>query len=332
MALVRSKAAYMGQVTQSGNTAQRLTEEGYSADNCDLLGAELANLMTRYLNYTTAAKEYLNSLGDADDAEIDRELTQQAEVQERYSKIVFRAEKKLKGYTTLPMPNTPALMNPAPETPPEMSTPIAAASNRQAESTLNDSTLQQAGSSGVRIPLLKQKSFDGSVDDWLGWWNTFKAGVHEQPWDPVIKFAHLQTLLTGQAKLFIEGLPHTPINYSKATNRLLDEYQQDSIAVERHIAELIQLPAVKANDIAALKTFRLQVMKHTDAIQALDLTTDNLMALGPILLNKMPEYYLREWHKDPDNNTTDYNQVITFIERQVRIAERFARHKKEFAG
>jgi hypothetical protein len=56
------------------------------------------------------------------------------------------------------------------------------------------------------------------------------------------------------------------------------------------------------------------------------------MSLGPTLLSKLPEYYIRKWHEDPDNVMTDYDKVVRFIDKQVKSAERLARYKDEFTA
>ena len=65
-------------------------------------------------------------------------------------------------------------------------------------------------------------TFDGKKESWLRFFQTFKAVVHKQPYDPMVKFAILEKHLTGPAKDCIRGFPFTENSYPFALKALQD--------------------------------------------------------------------------------------------------------------
>ena len=67
-------------------------------------------------------------------------------------------------------------------------------------------------------------TFDGKKESWLRFFQTFKAVVDKQPYDPIVKFAILEKHLTGPAKDCIRGFPFTENSYPLALKALQDRF------------------------------------------------------------------------------------------------------------
>jgi hypothetical protein len=62
----------------------------------------------------------------------------------------------------------------------------------------------------------------GKKESWLRFFQTFKAVVDKQPYEPIVKFAILEKHLTGPAKDCIRGFPFTENSYPLALKALQD--------------------------------------------------------------------------------------------------------------
>jgi hypothetical protein len=67
-------------------------------------------------------------------------------------------------------------------------------------------------------------TFDGKKESWLRFFQTFKAVVDKQPYDPIVKFEILEKHLTGPAKDCIRGFPFTENSYPLALKALQDRF------------------------------------------------------------------------------------------------------------
>lgn len=84
------------------------------------------------------------------------------------------------------------------------------ASPRVTPSTTPTSKGEGPISSKARLPELTIQSFDGTLTNWISFWDSYKAGIHSNPdLSEVAKFTYLQTLLEKSAKDAISGLSLT---------------------------------------------------------------------------------------------------------------------------
>ena len=67
----------------------------------------------------------------------------------------------------------------------------------------------------VNLPKVQLPVFDGNLQQWQEFWDTYKATIHEQQTMPAVsKFSYLKSVLKGSALSAIAGIPLTSENYS----------------------------------------------------------------------------------------------------------------------
>ena len=107
----------------------------------------------------------------------------------------------------------------------------------------------------VKLPKLTLKSFDGDITAWTPFWDSFKAGVHDNPsLSDVDKFNYLRGLLQRTALDSISGLSLTSLNYREAVSILEKRFGNKPQIVSKHMDLLINLDAV--NSSQSLKGLR----------------------------------------------------------------------------
>ena len=81
-------------------------------------------------------------------------------------------------------------------------------------STSRSSTPSAESTPKVKLPELTLRPFDNNYINWLIFWDTYKASVHDNA--DVIKLTYLTSLLRGSAKEAVAGLSLTSANYKEA--------------------------------------------------------------------------------------------------------------------
>ncbi|XP_064486058.1 uncharacterized protein LOC135398603 [Ornithodoros turicata] len=99
-------------------------------------------------------------------------------------------------------------------------------------STIGTTTGQRGGGSttstrrtGVKLPKLKLTTFGGNLCEWHGFWEQFKATVHDNgDLQKIEKFQYLRSLPSGQAAAAIAGLPVSEASYDNSTEILTERF------------------------------------------------------------------------------------------------------------
>ena len=326
-----SRASYQGKVTVSTNKMVDLITTARSEEHKTSIISTARALKLRYDAYAIAHEKYLNEIGDDFVGEA---IAQQGEVEDAYLTAQATAESLLAEYGlsinadgVVQQISTPIQVPPAQQQRQEVVPAQVQPANQQVagaaanQPDANAAAIQQRHEPvrpRIKLPEIKLAKFEGDQDEWLGWWNTFRTSIHEQDMEPTAKFAYLQTLLAGSAKLYISCLPPTAANYDIVIERLRTDFDRTDGAAQHHIAELMKLASVtKTTDLAGLKQLYLRLVNHTDALRALNYSNRDLCTLGAVILNKLPNFYQRKWYEDPTNDATNFDQVVRFITTEI---------------
>ena len=74
------------------------------------------------------------------------------------------------------------------------------------------------------VPKLKPTIFNGNPNYWLHWYGVFVSSIHNSNMSPTEKMIHLQSLVTGPAKLMIAGYGANGDTYELALQRLRENF------------------------------------------------------------------------------------------------------------
>ena len=70
------------------------------------------------------------------------------------------------------------------------------------------------------MPKLVITKFDGTPQDWMGFWGQSETQIDKSSVPEVTKFSYLKELLVLKVGNLIDGLPFTPEGYQKAKDLL----------------------------------------------------------------------------------------------------------------
>ena len=175
----------------------------------------------------------------------------------------------------------------------------------------------QAGADQVRLPKLNLPTFDGRVDQWLFFWESFDACVHSSSLPEVQKLSYLKALLKGEAARSVAGLTLAATSYEPAVEILKKRYGRPEKQIFHHIQGLLTL---EGNDLSALQD---NLMAHIRSLESLEVDRDRYgVVLTPLVLSKLPEEVRMEWSRDAEGHEGDLTHLLTFLNDEISRRER----------
>ncbi|KAG1661279.1 hypothetical protein GQR58_021515 [Nymphon striatum] len=177
--------------------------------------------------------------------------------------------------------------------------------------------------SKIRLPKLDIPRFDGNIMEFTNFWQQFEACVEDQDYPVISKFNYLISLLRGEAKRVLEGLPVTEENYQEAKNIIKKRYGRKELIIFSHVQSLLGLEVPTCNRVKQLSQFRDMLVAHVRALSAHDIKSENFrVILTPIILSRIPEEMRLEWSRDCEGKEADLDHLMTFLEKEINRRER----------
>ncbi|XP_064649968.1 uncharacterized protein LOC135501660 [Lineus longissimus] len=184
----------------------------------------------------------------------------------------------------------------------------------------------------VRLPKLELPTFSGVITEWQSFWDQFTALVDENESIPEIsKFSYLSSLLEGEAKCVIKGLPVTEENYHIASKLLTDRYGRRERIIFTHVQALLNasMPGhgqggkMVGNRVSALWRLQDELLLHIRSLQALGIEGSEYgFLLTPLILSRLPNDIRMEWARESDGREADLEFLLDFMKREINRRER----------
>ncbi|XP_055542768.1 uncharacterized protein LOC129728356 [Wyeomyia smithii] len=187
----------------------------------------------------------------------------------------------------------------------------------------NDS-VSQSTTDHVRLPQIKLQTFNGDIDDWLGFRDLFTSLIHWKPDLPEVeKFHYLKGCLQGEPKSLIEPIKITSANYKVAWEMLLRRYNNSKQLKKRQIQTLFKLPTLSKESVvdlhALLETFQRVVQTLDQIVQPGDYKD---LLLVNLLASRLDPFTRRGWEEHSAASETDSLKEMTdFLQRRIEILE-----------
>lgn len=200
---------------------------------------------------------------------------------------------------------------------------------RQAPTSLNQSVHvgETAGTSTfehVRLPQIKLQSFNGEIEEWLGFRDLFTSLIHWKTDLPEVeKFHYLKGCLQGEPRTLIDSLPLTAANYQVAWAMLLKRYNNSKQLKKRQVQTLLKLPSLakeSAVDLhSLLEGFEKTVQILDQIVQPVDYKD---LLLVNLLTSRLDPSTRRSWEEYSSTKEQDTLKELTeFLHRRVQVLE-----------
>eukprot|EP00794_Sanderia_malayensis_P003854 gene3854-biopygen3283 len=179
---------------------------------------------------------------------------------------------------------------------------------------------------GIRLPKMELKPFDGDVMKWHEFWVCFEHGVHANPSLPDHqKLQYLKNCLRGPAFVTISDIQRSGDQYEAAIRLLKDRYGHRSTLRKAHLDGIERLPAISNSyELYRLKRFHEEVECHVKALTAIGVSQmEYSMTMVPKVLGKLPfEIRMRLTENQDEDDDLTMMQLIEGLRRCVRVMEK----------
>lgn len=176
----------------------------------------------------------------------------------------------------------------------------------------------------VKLPVLDIPKFTGDVQKFMPFWQQFEDCIDKQEeFGQIVKFNYLISLLKGDARNVLEGLPVTSENYEEAKKIIKSRYGRKELIIFKHVQSLINIHVPDTANISALVQFRDQLVAHVRSLAALEVDSKNFgMILAPIIVSRLPEEVRFSWAKQSGGKEADLDFLMQFLDADIQGRER----------
>ena len=172
-----------------------------------------------------------------------------------------------------------------------------------------------------RLPKLTHPTFNGAVQTWQTFWDSFESTVHQDNNLIDVQRFFLKSQLEGEAARTIDGFALTHTNYAWAVDLLRERYGQKHKIIHATMQALLQLP-IPSSNLHSLRKFYDDMETKIRALESLGKLQENYGdMLVPIVLEKLPcdiREHLTRQHGDGDWLLSDLRYVIF---KEIKIKE-----------
>lgn len=130
-------------------------------------------------------------------------------------------------------------------------------------------------SSRVKLLIINFPTFDGKVEEWKRFSDSFKTLIHDSDLPNVQKHQYLVSALSGNAAKTLEAIEISEDNYNVVWQLLKDRFDNNKIIRRRHIQCLFKMPQVERESSAAIQNLIDHTQKHLRILKSMKLPTDS---------------------------------------------------------
>uniref|UniRef100_A0A915NSC8 Uncharacterized protein n=1 Tax=Meloidogyne floridensis TaxID=298350 RepID=A0A915NSC8_9BILA len=190
------------------------------------------------------------------------------------------------------------------------------------ESTNESQTSNRTERKRLQRPAIQLRRFDGSIENWCSFWETFRVLIHEDnALSHVEKFNILESILDNEAKDLLGGLQMTNDGYNTAIDLLLAKFGSEKKLIRSLNHELLNLP--NSESFEEDEKLYLRIEKLCRQLKSLNQNIDDapyFMTLeGKMSTKVLGKYFNIKDAEDNDNwNTAKFRNALERAINQIR--------------
>lgn len=176
----------------------------------------------------------------------------------------------------------------------------------------------------IKLPSVPAPKFDGTVQDWPSFIDTFNAIFHNNSGIACVqKFHYLKSCIVGPAAEIIKTFPTTEQNYMRTYEALVARYENNGLIIQSHIRSLFDSPKVQNASATELRKLHHHVVSHVRALEALCQPVSHWDAwLVTLICSRLDNVTVGEWQlKQTSRDLPKYSCIETFLFNRVAAYE-----------
>lgn len=178
---------------------------------------------------------------------------------------------------------------------------------------------------GTFLPKQQVPKFNGELNEWVKFRDTFIALIHNNPkLTDIQKFTFLEDALSGSAASAIKSIGISNENYTTAWEKLRTRFEDESELKYHHFRGIFDAPPVTKNSREELQALIDNIENHLAALKTLKEPTQHWdsIIIFVLLHFKLNDYLKREWEKEitpSSSSAISLKQLIDFLQAQCKI-------------
>lgn len=174
-----------------------------------------------------------------------------------------------------------------------------------------------------RLPKLEIFHFDGKLENWPTFRDTFTSLVHSNT-DivDIEKFYYLLSAVSGPALTIVKSMPITATNYSIVWNSLVTRFENKRALATTYLDKVFSFKPLQYESVDGLNAFLQACQDSVKALKSLDIPDLSSFVLFYVALRNLDSTTRRAFeNKSVPGDLPTFEGLIAFVENQVRILE-----------
>ncbi|CAI6357172.1 unnamed protein product [Macrosiphum euphorbiae] len=177
--------------------------------------------------------------------------------------------------------------------------------------------------SNVQLPKILLKQFNGDLQQWCSYRDTFTSLVHNNDeLSDIERFHYLLSSLSSQALPVVRSIPFTEVNYIVAWEALHTRFDNKRLLVNYHLDAMFAFCPLASESVSGLKRFLDTFQQNISAIKALgvdDLASFLLFYIASRCLDAQSKrLFEAEQHT---NETPTIDILLKFVHNRCKILQ-----------
>ncbi|XP_055623669.1 uncharacterized protein LOC129767075 [Toxorhynchites rutilus septentrionalis] len=176
----------------------------------------------------------------------------------------------------------------------------------------------------IKLPTITLPNFDGDLNSWLTFHDSFSSLIHSSADIPCIqKFQYLPSALRGDALKLIGSLTITSDNYAIAWEALNKRYANKYLLKKKHLQALTSSTKLTAKTVSNLRSLLEDFERNVKILTQLGEPTEQWSSiLVQLLSSQLDDGTLKDWeeHVSGENEPT-YENLVKFLTMKVRTLD-----------
>ena len=182
----------------------------------------------------------------------------------------------------------------------------------------SSSGARSCASAEMKLPKLNLPLFDGQIEKWSLFWESFEVCVMKADLPEINKLAYLRSLLRGEAARCIDGLSLSAANFRAACDILQKRYGKPGRLIYLHVQGLLNL----TGDMP-LRELQEALLVHIRSLETLKVGGEKYgVVLTPMIVAKLPETVRLEWARTSEGKEGDLDNLLDFLATEIERQER----------
>lgn len=175
----------------------------------------------------------------------------------------------------------------------------------------------------VKLPEIQLVKFDGKLENWTTFRDTFKSLIHDsESISDIEKYYYLLSCVSGPALSLVKSMPVNADNYAIVWSALVKRYENKRALATAYLDKMFNFKPIIYESANNLNLFLNTFQENIKALEVLDIPDMSSFILFYISLRNLDPVTRRAFEQSMTPGTIPrVTELLTFVERQARVLE-----------